>query len=110
MSESPRIADDNDFESMKRLIDDNEGWNMELSKAKTEVWTRTVDGCNFNMVKMNSRFDDIAPDVVYDVLLDPDYRKDWDSHMLASEDIGCLNVNNDIGYYASKYLCMSMWN
>lgn len=109
MNESPRIADDNDFESMKRLIDDNEGWNMELSKAKTEVWTRTVDGCNFNMVKMNSRFEDIAPDVVYDVLLDPDYRKDWDSHMLASEDIGCLNVNNDIGYYASKYLCIYAW-
>lgn len=102
----PRIADDNDFESMKRLIDEHDGWNMELTKAKTQVWTRTIDGCNFNMVKMNSQFDDIPPDVVYDVLLDPDYRKDWDSNMLVSEDIGCINVNNDIGYYASEYnLC-----
>lgn len=98
----PRIADDADFESMKRLIDDDTGWTMELTKSTTQVWTRNIEGCNFHMVKMNASFEDIPADVVYDVLLDPDYRKDWDSHMLASEDIGCLNVNNDIGYYASK--------
>lgn len=102
MMTAPKIADDNDFETLKRLVDDNDGWSLELSKSCTEVWTRTIDGCNFHMVKINSRFDDIPPDVVYDVLHDPDYRKDWDSHMLASEEIGCINVNNDVGYYASK--------
>lgn len=100
----PRIAEDADFESMKRLIDDDTGWTMELSKSATQVWTRNIDGCNFHMVKMNASFDDVPADVVYDVLLDPDYRKDWDTHMLASEDIGCLNVNNDIGYYASEFV------
>lgn len=98
----PKIADDNDFERLKCLVDNNDGWSLELSKSCTQVWTRTIDGCQFDMVKINSRFDDIPPDVVYDVLHDPDYRKDWDSHMLASEEIGCINVNNDIGYYASK--------
>lgn len=99
----PKIADDNDFETLKQLVDNNDGWSLELSKSCTQVWTRTIEGCNFHMVKINSRFDDISPDVVYDVLHDPDYRKDWDSHMLASEEIGCINVNNDVGYYASKY-------
>lgn len=37
------------------------------------------------------------------VLHDPDYRKVWDSTMLASEEIGILNVNNDVGYYASEH-------
>lgn len=96
------IADDDDFASLKRLVDNDDGWNLELCKANTLVWTRSVPGCNFQMVKINSRFEDIEPDCVFDVLLDPDYRKEWDSHMLESFDIGNFNVNNDVGYYASK--------
>lgn len=43
------------------------------------------------------------------VLHDPDYRKVWDSTMLASEEIGILNVNNDVGYYASEYSNLSLF-
>lgn len=99
-----RIADDTDFEMLKYLVDDNEGWTLELSKANTEVWTRPVDGCNFHMVKINTLFDDITSDTLFDVLHDPDYRRVWDTHMLASEEIGIVNVNNDVGYYASKLI------
>lgn len=102
MEEPVRIADDNDFASLKRLVDEDDGWTLELSKSNTVVWTRTIPGCNFQMVKINSRFEDIEPECVYDVLLDPEYRRVWDSHMLESFDIGNLNVNNDIGYYASE--------
>lgn len=102
MEEPVRIADDNDFASLKRLVDEDDGWTLELSKSNTVVWTRTIPGCNFQMVKINSRFEDLEPECVYDVLLDPEYRRVWDSHMLESYDIGNLNVNNDIGYYASK--------
>ncbi|KAG4076167.1 hypothetical protein HA402_014716 [Bradysia odoriphaga] len=97
---NPRIADDHDFESLKQLVDDNAGWNLELSKAETQVWTKSIEGCSFHMVKIHSIFHNISSDIVFDVLHDPDYRKDWDSHMIASEEIGCFNVNNDIGYYA----------
>ncbi|KAF7273576.1 hypothetical protein GWI33_013714 [Rhynchophorus ferrugineus] len=37
---------------------------------------------------------------MFDVLHDPDYRKEWDEHMMASIEIGFLNPNNDVGYYA----------
>lgn len=103
MTEDPVcIADDEDFSSLKQLVDSDDGWTLEVCKANTLVWTRTVPGCNFQMVKINSRFEDIEPDCVFDVLLDPDYRKEWDSHMLESYDIGNFNVNNDVGYYASE--------
>ena len=105
MEEPVRIADDNDFASLKRLVDNDDGWILELSKVKTIVWTRTIPGCNFQMVKIICSFDDIDPDCVFDVLLDPEYRKVWDSHMLQSYDIGNLNVNNDVGYYSSR-LCV----
>ncbi|XP_053676400.1 START domain-containing protein 10-like [Anopheles nili] len=95
-----RIADDSDFEALKRLVDNHDGWTLELSKSDTQVYTRPVAGCNFNMVKIHTEFADVTADIVFDVLHDPDYRKVWDSHMLASEEIGILNVNNDVGYYA----------
>lgn len=55
------------------------------------------------MVKVQSVFHNVSPNTMFDVLHDPDYRKDWDEHMLASIEIGYLNPNNDVGYYACKY-------
>lgn len=97
-----RIAEDNDFETLKRLIDETDGWILELDKAETKVWTKPVDGSSFQMVKISTIFTDITAEILYDVLHDPDYRKVWDSHMLDSVEIGILNVCNDVGYYASE--------
>lgn len=52
------------------------------------------------MVKVKSVFQNISANTMFDVLHDPEYRKDWDEHMLASVEIGYLNPNNDVGYYA----------
>lgn len=104
MDELACIADDEDFSSLKQMVDNDDGWHLELCKANTLVWTRSVPNCNFQMVKINARFEDIEPECMFDVLLDPDYRKEWDSHMLESFDIGNFNVNNDVGYYASEFI------
>ena len=101
-----RIAEDNDFDQLKKLVDESDGWAMELDKSDTKVWTRPVDGCSFQMVKIQTVFPDISAEILYDVLHDPDYRKVWDTHMLESLEIGLLNVNNDVGYYASKWILL----
>lgn len=54
------------------------------------------------MVKVHSVFQNISAEVMFDVLHDPDYRKEWDEHMIDSIEVGYLNPNNDIGYYACK--------
>ncbi|CAO1362642.1 unnamed protein product [Diamesa hyperborea] len=95
-----RIAEDSDFESLKQLVFDMNGWGIEIDKSDTKVWSKPVDGCNFQMVKIHTILPDVTAETLYDVLHDPDYRKVWDSTMLASEEIGILNVNNDVGYYA----------
>ncbi|KAG5676831.1 hypothetical protein PVAND_006638 [Polypedilum vanderplanki] len=97
-----RIAEDNDFDNLKQLVDDNDGWILELDKSETKVYTRPVEGCSFQMVKITTFFEDISAEILYDVLHDPDYRKVWDTHMLESLEIGVFNVNNDIGYYAMQ--------
>lgn len=97
-----KIADDEDFSKLIKLIDDFDGWHLEITKDNTKVWTMPVEGCNFNMIKIHSTFNNVDGNTLFDVLHDPDYRKVWDSHMLDSHEIGVFNVNNDVGYYASK--------
>lgn len=99
-----KIAEDTDFNNLKSLVDNHTGWILELNKAETKVWTKPIEGCSFQMVKICTVFPDISSETLYDVLHDPDYRKVWDTHMLESLEIGLLNVNNDVGYYASKFL------
>ncbi|XP_070154658.1 START domain-containing protein 10 [Polyergus mexicanus] len=95
-----KIAEDKDFEILKKLYDDNNDWKLDYNKPDLSVWTKCVRGISFKMVKIRTRFSDISPETLYDVLHDPEYRKVWDTHMIESKDIGFFNPNNDIGYYS----------
>merc|ERR550519_1963152 len=52
------------------------------------------------MIRLKTVFSDVKAEILYDVLHDPDYRKTWDKHMLESKELGMLNPNNDLSYYA----------
>uniref|UniRef100_T1IMT8 START domain-containing protein 10 n=1 Tax=Strigamia maritima TaxID=126957 RepID=T1IMT8_STRMM len=95
-----RVAEDDDFKQLISCVDNHDGWDLEYRKSTTFVWTKTTEHTDFKMIKLKTTFKDVRASLVYDVLHDPNYRKIWDKHMLESYDIGCLNPNNDIGYYA----------
>ncbi|KAG8041435.1 hypothetical protein G9C98_002728 [Cotesia typhae] len=95
-----KIAEDRDFEKLKKLYDDNNDWKLDYNKPDLSVWTKHVPGISFKMIKIRTRFADVEPETLYDVLHDPEYRKVWDTHMIESKDIGFFNPNNDIGYYS----------
>lgn len=95
-----KVAEDKDFENLKALIDNHAGWKLDYNKGTTKVWTKAAASTNFKMVKVKAEFPNIHSDLLYDVLHDPEYRKVWDQHMIEAKDIGCLNPNNDVGYYS----------
>ncbi|XP_022324155.2 START domain-containing protein 10-like isoform X1 [Crassostrea virginica] len=97
-----RVAEDADFKRLKSLCDETDGWKQEYNKNNTTVSTKINELSDFQMVKVRTVFKDIKPEVLYDVLHDPEYRKTWDHTMLEGYEICAINPNNDIGYYAMK--------
>lgn len=97
-----RVADDRDFERLKSLAVKHDGWKVEYKKKDTTVWTKTTPQSEFKIIKLNTVYKDVSPALLFDVLMDPLYRKKWDVYMLDSYDIGTLNPNNDVGYYAVR--------
>ncbi|PZC80960.1 hypothetical protein B5X24_HaOG213729 [Helicoverpa armigera] len=95
-----RVADDSDFEALKKLLASEVGWTLEYEKEGVKVWAEDAAHGALRTVKVVAEFEDVEPDALYDVLHDPEYRSVWDTHMLAAEDAGHINVNNDVGYYA----------
>lgn len=71
----------------------------------TLFWGKSASLLFFVIIsfKVRTVFKDIKPEVLYDVLHDPDYRKTWDHTMVEGYEICDINPNNDIGYYASKF-------
>lgn len=64
-----------------------------------------IRGKNQNVfigIQVVAEFPDILAELLYDVLHDPEYRRVWDPHMIEAKDIGCINPNNDVGYYSSQ--------
>jgi len=95
-----RIAEDSDFALLKILLSRGDGWDLEHNSGSTMVWTRHADNSIFRMIRLKTTFTDITADTLYDVLHDPVYRKTWDKHMICSKELGVLNPNNDVSYYA----------
>lgn len=95
-----KIAEDSDFLMLKKLIDENNNWKLEYEKSDTKVWTQSTANSSFKMVKIHALFQNVSAETMFDVLHDPEYRKEWDEHMISSIEVGYLNPNNDVGYYS----------
>lgn len=101
-----RVAEDADFERVRRLAMEEEGWSLVFSKKTSKVWTRPAPkssaSSDFHMIRARVELPDVAASTAYDVLHDPDYRGEWDKYMMESADIGLLSPNTDLCYYAVR--------
>ena len=53
-------------------------------------------------MQLKTVYTDVPASVLYDVLHDPDYRRTWDKFMMEAQEIGYLNPNNSVSYYACE--------
>ncbi|KAL0267493.1 UNVERIFIED_CONTAM: hypothetical protein PYX00_009745 [Menopon gallinae] len=95
-----RISEDSDFRKLKDMATNHEGWSVDYDRATVKVWSKQTDESSFNMVKVWVCFANVNCLDLYDTIHDPEYRKQWDPHMLYGTEIGYLNPNNDICYYS----------
>jgi hypothetical protein len=93
-----------DFLEFRKLADGMDVWTLRYAKGNVFAWDQPPPPrtCKFKLVKVFAVFDDIPGEVMYDVLHDPNYRKEWDDAMIQGYNICQLDATNDVGYYAVK--------
>ncbi|XP_041651827.1 START domain-containing protein 10 [Cheilinus undulatus] len=97
------IPDDRAFASFKSECLNEEGWNIRYSKEGMTVWTQCLEvGKSVHRFKCQMVCKDVSAEIMYDVLHDIEYRKEWDKNVIETFDIGKLTVNADVGYYSWK--------
>lgn len=47
-----KIAEDSDFQHFRKIIDNHADWELNYSRDDTKVWTKSVPGIEFKMVKV----------------------------------------------------------
>ena len=55
-----------------------------------------------NLFQVKTVFQDVSAETLYDVLMDSQYRTRWDKYMKENYEIGHINPNNNLGYFASN--------
>jgi len=100
-----RPATQEEFDNFIRFADSTGGeWREAYasSDGKVQVWDAKSRDSSINIVKLVAVLSNTDPLVMYDVLHDPDYRKEWDDNMVEGYLIEQLDANNDVGYYSAK--------
>jgi len=97
------LATKEDFDKFRTLLDSDQGFSVahEDKKKGLTVWQQASPDSAINIVKLRAELNAPAA-VVYDVLHDADFRKEWDESMEEGFCIEQLDAHNDVGYYSAK--------
>jgi len=91
-----------DVDTFRTFANSTDGWNIVYDKSDLKVWDRSAENSSINVVRLWTKVKDVAANVLYDVLHDPDYRKEWDENMVEGFCLQSLDPHNDVGYYCAK--------
>lgn len=97
-----KVLEDADFAYVRHLCENHAGWHIAYDKKSVKIWSKPVPDSCFNMIKARIHLDDVEASTAYDVLHDALYRASWDKYQQNAVDIGIINPNNDVCYYAMK--------
>ncbi|CAO4369576.1 unnamed protein product [Caenorhabditis nigoni] len=95
-----RVWEDADYQKVRSLCEENDGWEEVYKKKDISIFTQNIENSSYQMIKAIALFPDVSASVAYDVLHDSAYRAKWDKYMIKQESIGIINPNNDVCYYS----------
>ncbi|KAF7262646.1 hypothetical protein EG68_00069 [Paragonimus skrjabini miyazakii] len=96
------IPDDEYMQQVRNLCGDNPSWSCDYTKSNISVFSKFSNTSNIKIIKLVHVFKDVPADLLFDTLMDTEYRKVWDKNMVESFELCHINPNNDIGYYALR--------
>jgi hypothetical protein len=97
-----RPPNDKDFDYVKDLCINHNDWDLEVSKTNLKIWVKNNQLSSFRMIKIKADLENVNAGNLFDVLLDGEYSRVWDSNTIESSQVCHLSPCSDINYYAMK--------
>ncbi|XP_068553584.1 LOW QUALITY PROTEIN: START domain-containing protein 10-like [Anas acuta] len=92
------VPDADAFRAFQRRCQDG-GWQRDCGGLAVCL-EPPPPGCTVHQLKCRIDIPEVAAGTVYDVLHDAEYRRQWDTNVIASHDIARVAANANVSYYA----------
>lgn len=97
------IASDEDFNNFIKICDSLDSSNESvIDTTELKLWKIKLQGSDFVGLRLIASYSDVEPEVVYDVLHDHYFRREWDTSMIEGSIVEQIDGFNEVGYYAAK--------
>lgn len=98
------IATDEEFKHFLDIMDSDDGFTVvsDDQKKHLKVLTKPAPDTPIAAIKVETYYEDLEPEVVYDALHDHYFRRTWDDHMIEGSIIEQVDPFNEVGYYSCK--------
>ncbi|OAF69484.1 hypothetical protein A3Q56_02739 [Intoshia linei] len=97
-----RLPDKQEIEDFIKSFYNNIGWNLKYNKNDIQIYTIVDEKSDLKKIKSKTTIKNFSKDVMFDVLMDNDFRIKWDKNLVKSKDCFSIDKNNDIGYFEVK--------
>ncbi|KAM4747592.1 stAR-related lipid transfer protein 7, mitochondrial [Rhinophrynus dorsalis] len=73
------------FQGQTPVYDEDEGWELVMDKRDFRLWRRPINGTHLYQYRVFGSYTDVTPRQFFNVQLDTEYRKKWDSLVIKLE-------------------------
>jgi len=95
---------DEEFDKIEAMVHETEGWEHYRDSDTCSLWVKKTSVSDVLIMKLISDklFTDITPEVLFDVLEDPDYRHVWDESCIECTTLVRIDNRNEVNYYSAR--------
>ena len=97
-------ATEEEFDSVEAMVHETEGWELHKDHGSSKVFLKKTDTSKVLCLKVTSDtlFAKVSPEVLFDVLEDPDYRHVWDESCIECTTLVRIDARNEVNYYSAR--------